>query len=137
MKRILLTLAALAGLAGNAAADNLVGAIPPNVQQTVFKDSATIVLVAIASYTMTRVDIPKVAGSFVAELQNNDASDDACCAFDIAATTVTTSASVKSCRVVNKLGGTWAIQRWYRDLSIYCQTAKTSGTAKIVVVQGR
>lgn len=105
--------------------------------KTIVKSSATIYNVAITSYVMTRIDSPQLSGSFVAEIQNNDTADDACCSFDIQASTVTSSATGKSCRVVAKNGGTWVVSRWWQNLALYCQTLKTSAAAKIVVVQGR
>lgn len=108
-----------------------------NAEQEVIRSSVTIVLVSIASHTMTRVDTPQMAGSFVAEIQNNDTTDDACCAFDSAASTSTASANSKSCRWVYHGGGTWVVSRWFQNLVIYCQTFNTSGAKKIHVTQGK
>lgn len=108
-----------------------------NPEQEVIRSSVTIMLVSIASHTMTRVDSPQMSGSFVAEIQNNDTSDDACCAFDVAATTATGSVTGKSCRVVQKNGGTWVIQRWFQNLALYCQSFNTSSAKKVVITQGK
>ena len=108
-----------------------------NPEQAVIKSSATIVLVSISSSAMTRVDTPQLSGSFVAEIQNNETTDDACCAFDVAATTSTASATGKSCRVIYKNGGTWVVQRWYQNLALYCQTLSTSAAKKVVITQGK
>lgn len=103
--------------------------------KSVIRSSVPINSVMVSSYTPTLVDT-QIAGSFVVEVQNRDASNAICCAFDIAMSTVTASAQGKSCRQVAANGGTWVVNRWWQNLKMYCQTLSTSGTSAVVLTQG-
>lgn len=104
--------------------------------KTVIKSSATIPVILVSSYTPTLVDTPQLAGSFVAEIQNRDASNAICCGFDAAFSTVTATAQAKGCRQIAANGGTWVVSRWWQNLRLYCQTLGTSGTSPVAVTQG-
>ena len=125
--------ACLFGLASNAIAGN----DRPNPSQEVVVDTGTIVLVLVSSHTMTEVDTPTLEGSFVAEIQNPSTTDAICCSFEVSASTVTASAQGQSCRWIPKNYGTWTVSRWWRDITLYCQTASTTGTGPVVVTQGK
>ena len=133
MRKTLLSFAVVVFFAGAATAQT----DRANLQQEVIKSSVTIYVVMATSYTMTAVDSPKMEGSFIAELQNPSTAYNLCCSFDISASTVIASAQGKACRWISKNFGSWVIQRWWRDLSLYCQNNSTVATSPVVVVQGK
>lgn len=107
----------------------------------VCKSSGTIPIVLVSSYTPTLVDTPQIEGSFAVEIQNRDASNKICCAFDVAFTT-TTTAHQKGCRELSaatstNAGGAWVVQRWWQNLRLYCQSLSTTGTSPVAVTQCR
>jgi len=134
MRKLLLTCAVLLALPALAVAQ------APGVYQNsrvVVRSSVTIETVLVSSYTMTAVETNKMSGAFISEVQNLDASNDVCCSFSAAASTVTASAQGQGCRRVAKDLGTWVIQKWWQNLSLYCQTLNTSGTSPVAITQGR
>lgn len=133
MRKVLIALALLAAAARPSAAQ--VDRFLPD--QNVIRSSVTIVVVLVSSYTPTLVDTAQMEGSFAAEVQNRDASNGVCCAFDAAFSTVTASAQGKGCRQIAANGGTWSVQRWWQNLRLYCQSFSTTGTSAVAVTQGK
>jgi len=119
----------------------------PQLDQDVIKSSVTMYSVVLAQ-SFIRVDTGpsgtpgQMTGSWFVEVQNLS-NEQVCCAFDTAATT--TSGSLKSCTRIDtaptasasgfKNWKTW--KRWAQNLSLYCRSLKSSGTAEIIVTQGK
>jgi len=134
MNKIILALMLTVGLSGAASAAN----DRSNPAQSVITSSVTMILTVITSHTWVHVDTAPLTGSFTLELQNPSTSWNTCCTFDTEASTETTKGAVgKACRVVEKNFGTWSIQRWWRDLTMYCRSLNTVGNSTILATQGK
>lgn len=118
-----------------------------NVEQDVIRSSVTIMSLSI-SQSFTQVDTGpsstqgKMTDAWYVEVQNLS-NEQICCAFDSAA--VTTANSAKSCVRIDTAPTASASgfvnwkrwKRWAQNLSLYCRSMKSSGSAEIIVTQGK
>lgn len=138
MKKTLLSLMIVVGLAAGARAEDS----RPQLDQDVVRSSITMSAIVIGT-AFVAVEASKMAGSFFVEVQNLSV-EQVCCAFDASASAA--SAAGKACvridtastaaRATSSDWKRW--KRWAQNLSLYCRSLKGSGgTAEIVVTQGK